>query len=126
MALLPNQKSSVLLIMHTSTRTTAVHLAFFLLLTVCLHQLCHAEEASSEAPAKKKITKLQIGIKKRAENCSVRGSKGDTLHIHYRVSSASQFNRIDLLNENILSLSRVHSTIPAPNLTGKQVNLLQV
>ncbi|KAH9389970.1 PREDICTED: peptidyl-prolyl cis-trans isomerase FKBP2-like [Rhagoletis zephyria] len=70
--------------MHTSTRTAAVHLAFFLLLTVCLHQLCHAEEASSEAPAKKKITKLQIGIKKRAENCSVRGSKGDTLHIHYR------------------------------------------
>lgn len=34
----------------------------------------------------KKITKLQIGIKKRVDDCQRRASKGDILHIHYRVS----------------------------------------
>ncbi|KPM03597.1 peptidyl-prolyl cis-trans isomerase FKBP2-like protein [Sarcoptes scabiei] len=32
----------------------------------------------------KKITRLQIGVKKRVPNCEVRSSKGDLLHIHYR------------------------------------------
>lgn len=30
--------------------------------------------------------KLQIGIKKRVENCERKSRKGDLLHIHYRVS----------------------------------------
>ena len=31
----------------------------------------------------KKVTKLQIGVKKRVENCEVKSRKGDTLHMHY-------------------------------------------
>lgn len=31
----------------------------------------------------KKVDKLQIGIKKRAEKCEVKSRKGDVLHMHY-------------------------------------------
>ncbi|KJH39935.1 peptidyl-prolyl cis-trans isomerase, FKBP-type [Dictyocaulus viviparus] len=31
----------------------------------------------------KKIDKLQIGIKRRAESCDVKSRKGDVLHMHY-------------------------------------------
>ncbi|VDO60039.1 hypothetical protein V3C99_009160 [Haemonchus contortus] len=31
----------------------------------------------------KKIDKLQIGIKKRAESCEMKSRKGDVLHMHY-------------------------------------------
>merc|ERR1712025_681517 len=31
----------------------------------------------------KKVTKLQIGVKKRGENCEMKSRKGDTLHMHY-------------------------------------------
>lgn len=31
--------------------------------------------------------KLQIGIKKRVENCEIKAQKGDLVHIHYTVSS---------------------------------------
>lgn len=30
--------------------------------------------------------KLQIGIKKRVENCEMKAQKGDLVHIHYTVS----------------------------------------
>lgn len=30
--------------------------------------------------------KIQIGIKKRAENCEIKTQKGDLVHIHYTVS----------------------------------------
>lgn len=33
-----------------------------------------------------KVTKLQIGVKKRVDNCSVKSKKGDVLHMHYTVS----------------------------------------
>ncbi len=36
---------------------------------------------------KKSVKKLQIGIKKRVENCSVKSRKGDKLSMHYTVSS---------------------------------------
>lgn len=29
--------------------------------------------------------KLQIGIKKRVENCEIKAQKGDLVHIHYTV-----------------------------------------
>lgn len=32
--------------------------------------------------------KLQIGIKKRVENCTTKTRKGDLVHIHYTVSTA--------------------------------------
>ena len=34
----------------------------------------------------KKITKLQIGVKKRVENCEMKSKKGDKLSMHYRGS----------------------------------------
>ena len=33
-----------------------------------------------------KTNKLQIGIKKRVENCSVKSKRGDLLHMHYTVT----------------------------------------
>ncbi|PAV57318.1 hypothetical protein WR25_13721 [Diploscapter pachys] len=35
------------------------------------------------ANEEKKIDKLQIGIKQRAENCEIKSKKGDVLHMHY-------------------------------------------
>jgi len=32
----------------------------------------------------KKVTKLQIGVKKRVENCEMKSRKGDKLSMHYR------------------------------------------
>lgn len=32
---------------------------------------------------------LQIGIKKRIENCTVKSKKGDLLHLHYKVFARS-------------------------------------
>ena len=32
----------------------------------------------------KKVTKLQIGVKKRVENCEQKSRKGDKLSMHYR------------------------------------------
>ena len=45
--------------------------------------------ASSEDDKKQKIKKLQIGVKKRVdpEQCTIKSRKGDTLHMHYTVSS---------------------------------------
>ena len=40
---------------------------------------------SSDKETDKKIKKLQIGVKKRVENCDRKSSKGDILHIHYKV-----------------------------------------
>lgn len=37
------------------------------------------------AAEEKKVTKLQIGVKKRVEDCQVRSKKGDKLHMHYTV-----------------------------------------
>uniref|UniRef100_A0A8R1I2P3 peptidylprolyl isomerase n=1 Tax=Caenorhabditis japonica TaxID=281687 RepID=A0A8R1I2P3_CAEJA len=38
---------------------------------------------SAYAADETKIDKLQIGIKKRAENCEQKSRKGDQLHMHY-------------------------------------------
>jgi len=37
----------------------------------------------ASAAEEKKVTKLQIGVKKRVEDCTVRSKKGDSLHMHY-------------------------------------------
>ena len=52
-------------------------LAAFTLVTLASHVL---------AADKKNTKKLQIGVKKRVENCSRRSKSGDTLHMHYTVS----------------------------------------
>lgn len=46
-------------------------MAFLLSVIVCTY----AQE--------KKVDKLQIGIKKRAESCEIKSRKGDVLHMHY-------------------------------------------
>jgi len=52
---------------------------------------CDNEENTKEdsnnnsKDVEKKVKKLQIGVKKRVENCERKSSKGDILHIHYRV-----------------------------------------
>jgi len=56
-------------------------IAILLLLLVCFLQQA-ALGATSDS---RKVTKLQIGIKKRVENCEHKSAKGDILHIHYRV-----------------------------------------
>lgn len=42
--------------------------------------------------------KLQIGIKKRVENCEIKAQKGDLVHIHYTVSVS--IIRSDALEQN--------------------------
>ena len=34
----------------------------------------------------KAVKKLEVGIKKRVDNCTIKSRKGDTLHMLYRVS----------------------------------------
>ena len=41
---------------------------------------------SSEEP-KREQKKLQIGIKKRIEDCAIKSRRGDLLHMHYTVGS---------------------------------------
>jgi FK506-binding protein 2 len=43
--------------------------------SVVLSMVCLGQE--------KKVTKLQIGVKKRVENCEMKWRKGYTLHMHY-------------------------------------------
>jgi uncharacterized membrane protein len=40
---------------------------------------------SGESKAKTDTNKLQIGVKKRAENCEKKSKKGDKLQMHYTV-----------------------------------------
>lgn len=40
----------------------------------------------SNAETKKKVKKLQIGVKKRVQDCKMRSKSGDSLHMHYTVS----------------------------------------
>ncbi|CAG2102672.1 unnamed protein product [Medioppia subpectinata] len=71
----------------------ALRLALILCLTQTLVvETMAAEEDTSGSTAAdtnsqsvdKKVKKLQIGVKKRADNCDRKSSKGDILHIHYR------------------------------------------
>lgn len=57
------------------------------LFSFLIHKInCQDDDLNNNSKEdKKKITKLQIGIKKRIENCEKRTSKGDIVHIHYKV-----------------------------------------
>ena len=46
---------------------------------------CLADEEAPKKKEKKPVTKLQIGVKKRVEDCTVRTKKGDSLQMHYTV-----------------------------------------
>lgn len=51
------------------------------LLTLCLSALCQPALGTEGK------RKLQIGVKKRVENCPIKSRKGDVLHMHYTVSA---------------------------------------
>lgn len=48
--------------------------------------------------------KLQIGIKKRVDNCPIKSRKGDVLNMHYTVSVKTSLTRIlfMLMPKNVL------------------------
>ena len=58
--------------------------ALLLTLGLCVAAVV-VSAAEGEAKAKKKVTKLQIGVKKRVENCKVKSRRGDSLQMHYTV-----------------------------------------
>lgn len=51
---------------------------FIFVLVVC--------DATNDTTNNAKPKMLQIGIKKRVENCIAKSKKGDMLHLHYNVS----------------------------------------
>ena len=64
-------------------------LAFLLVASLLLASVVFAEDEGKAAEEvkkeKKSITKLQIGVKKRVEDCAMRSGKGDSLSMHYTV-----------------------------------------
>ena len=50
------------------------------LLSVLIYNVCCDEDKDD-----KKVKKLQIGVKKRVEDCKIKSKKGDVLHMHYTV-----------------------------------------
>lgn len=54
-----------------------------LLFFVCIVVVVLAKESKSK--------KLQIGIKKRVDNCTVKSKRGDLLHMHYTVDILLRF-----------------------------------
>ena len=61
-----------------------------LILATSLH-LSHG--AAEETGEPKKPKKLQIGVKKRVENCEQKSRRGDLLSMHYTVSQFPSFIR---------------------------------
>ena len=57
-------------------------LEIYLVLFVAIFSCTNAEDEKKKDKAKK----LQIGVKKRVDNCLVRSRRGDLLHMHYTVS----------------------------------------
>ena len=47
------------------------------------------------AAEKSKVTKLQIGVKKRVENCEMKSRKGDKLSMHYKGTLHSDGSQFD-------------------------------
>lgn len=61
----------------------------FTVALVALVVLCYLSVGFADDTGKKKVTKLQIGVKKRIDekDCKMKSRKGDSLHMHYTVSS---------------------------------------
>lgn len=56
------------------------YLVFFFVILSCLFDIA----AVGDGEGAKAVKKLQIGIKKRVENCNQKSKKGDVLHMHYK------------------------------------------
>lgn len=61
--------------------TMRIEVSFVLVLAAC-SVLCEGDEEKK----KEKVKKLQIGVKKRVDNCTLKSRRGDLLHMHYTVS----------------------------------------
>lgn len=48
-----------------------------------------AISSADDSKDDKKVKKLQIGVKKRVSDCKIKSRKGDTLNMHYTVSTAT-------------------------------------
>ena len=59
---------------------------FFTVVVLVLISFTLADDEEPKKKEKKPVTKLQIGVKKRVEDCKVRSKKGDSLQMHYTVS----------------------------------------
>ena len=68
-------------------------LEIYLVLFVAIFSCTNAEDEKKKDKAKK----LQIGVKKRVDNCLVRSRRGDLLHMHYTVSLSFLFSFILIL-----------------------------
>ena len=64
-----------------------------LTLSLLLH-LSLGDEGAAPAPEKKPVKKLQIGVKKRVENCDQKSRRGDQLSMHYTVSQFTFNTRV--------------------------------
>lgn len=58
--------------------------------------------------------KLQIGVKKRVDNCSVKSRKGDVLHMHYTVSVECRGRAATHCDREALRLNRDLNPVPKP------------
>lgn len=67
-----------------SLRTLAIVALVAILLMSWIRPVMSEEESPAESK-KQPTRKLQIGIKKRVEDCQRKSRRGDLLHIHYRV-----------------------------------------
>lgn len=60
-----------------------ISICFILVLCGAFSNAIGEEEKTTQGLKKK----LQIGIKRRVDNCKVKSKKGDFLHMHYAVSN---------------------------------------
>ena len=60
--------------------------AFLAIVILAVVSFTAADDEEPKKKEKKPVTKLQIGVKKRVEDCKVRSKKGDSLQMHYTVS----------------------------------------
>ena len=67
-------------IAHAQVRTATTTMKWWLLCVVSLISVVIFEVEA--------VDKLQIGVKKRVDDCSIRSKKGDRLHMHYTVGVA--------------------------------------
>ena len=65
-----------------------------------------ADDEEPKKKEKKPVTKLQIGVKKRVEDCKVRSKKGDSLQMHYTVS-ISRIAENSKIHENYLQRKNI-------------------
>ena len=64
-----------------------------LILSLLLHLSLAGDESGAPATEKKPTKKLQIGVKKRVENCDQKSRRGDLLSMHYTVSQFTFITR---------------------------------